>query len=129
MAIRIFLALSGVAWLLFGALGFFQPGSLEQSAGVSSLTPTGTIELRAMYGGLPVGVGALALVAVLRPALARSALVALAFLCAGLGVARLLASVAASEVSSYTAMALVLELGSAVIAWRLLSRGAPAAAA
>jgi hypothetical protein len=129
MATRVFLALSGVAWLLFGALGFFQPGSLEQSAGVSSLTPTGTIELRAMYGGLPLGIGALALVAVRRPAFVRSALVALVFLCAGLGVARLLASAAASELSSYTAMALVLELGSAAIAWWLLSRGASQAAA
>jgi uncharacterized protein DUF4345 len=129
MSTRIFLGLSAIAWLLFGIYGFFQPGYLEQAAGVSSGTPTGTIELRATYGGIPIGVGALALLAVLRPLWVHPALVALAFLCAGLGGARLLASVAASELSSYTAFALVFELGSAAVAWWLLSRESPDAAA
>ena len=63
---------------------FFDPGSLEEIAGVGARSTTGTIELRAMYGGLQAALGALAGAALLRPALERPALVALAFVCGGL---------------------------------------------
>ena len=47
-------------------------------------SPTGSTELRAMYGGLQIALGAFAALAALRSSLARPALLAIAFLTAGL---------------------------------------------
>lgn len=97
---------------------FFHRASLER-AGNST---TGNVELRAMYGGIQIGFGALALLGALRPAFVSTALVSTVFLCGGLGSLRLVAAIAAREVSSYTAMALGFELGSTILALALLRR-------
>lgn len=117
---RIFLALSGLLWFVYGIYCFFEPGYLQGAAGVAATSTTGTIELRAMYGGLQAGVGALALAAALRPALVTPALLASSFLFAGLATTRLLAAIDAGELSSYTISALVLEGGSLALAVALL---------
>ncbi len=129
MAARIFLGLSALVWLPYGLFCFFQPSYLAEVAGVSASSPTGTIELRAMYGGLEAALGALSAVAVFRPQLLRPALVALAFLCSGLFLARLLGAGLGQEVSSYTALGLAFELISAALAsWLLAREPGPAAA-
>jgi hypothetical protein len=128
MAARIFLGLSALIWLPYGLLCFFQPDGLAESAGVAFTSATGATELRAMYGGLQAAIGAVALAGAVRPALARSALGLLLVVCAGLGGARLLGAGLDGEVSSYTGMALVLELGTLAIT-SLLLRRAPAPAA
>ena len=120
MLARIFLALSGLIWFAYGIYCFFAPGSLDGVAGVAATSATGTIELRAMYGGLQAGIGALALAAVLRPALVTPALLASSFLFAGLATARLLAAIDAGELSSYTISGLSLEWGSFALAIALL---------
>jgi Domain of unknown function (DUF4345) len=122
MGARIFLGLFGLLSLPYGIYCFLHPDFLGPFAGVSATSTTGTVELRAMYGGLQTGFGALALVGALRPAFARTALLATAFLCAGLGSFRLLGAVAAGEVSSYTGQGLVFELGSTLVALLLLRR-------
>ena len=124
MATRIFLALSALLWLPYGVYCFAQPGSLAEAAGVAFQSPTGSTELRAMYGGLQIAIGALAGLAALRSALARSALLAIAFLTAGLGSARLLGVALDGGFSSYTAMGLGFEFTSAVVALVLLRRAA-----
>ena len=120
MLARIFLALSGLIWFAYGIYCFFVPGSLDGVAGVAATSATGTIELRAMYGGLQAGIGALALAAVVRPALVTPALLASSFLFAGLATARLLAAIDAGELSSYTISGLALEWGSFALAVALL---------
>ena len=122
MTIPLFLGLSAFLWLPYGLLCFVRPDYLAQMAGVTATTVTATVELRAMYGGLQTAVGLLAGLAVRRPGLQRPALIALGFLTAGLGVSRLLGTVAAGELSSYTAFALVIEFGSASLAAWCLSR-------
>lgn len=129
MATRVFLTLSVLIWLPYGLFCFYQPGYLAGAAGVAASTPTGTVELRAMYGGLQAAIGALALAGVLRPALRQPALVALVFLTAGLGVSRLAGAVGAAELSAYTGLALVFELTSASVGAWLLGREAGEAAA
>jgi hypothetical protein len=124
MATRIFLALSALLWLPYGVYCFAQPGSLAEAAGVAFQSPTGSTELRAMYGGLQIAIGALAGLAALRSALARSALLAIAFLTAGLGSARLLGVALDGGLSSYTAMGLGFEFTSAAVALVLLRRAA-----
>ena len=131
MARRIFLGLSALVWLPYGIFCFFQPAYLEGAAGVAIGSTTGSIELRAMYGGLQAAIGVLAALALFRPDWVRPALVVLLFLTAGLGTARALGAGLEGEVSAYTGFALVFEFASAFAAAWLLrsgSAGAPAAA-
>jgi len=126
MAARIFLGLSALVWLPYGIYCFLVPTSLGAAAGVAFSTPTGSTELRAMYGGLEAALGALCAIALLRPALVRPAVVALGFLAAGLASARAAGVALDGELSSYTAMALALEVPTAAIAFFLLAReGSP----
>jgi len=122
MAGRAFLGFSALVWFPYGLFCFFQPSYLAEVAGVAASSPTGTIEIRAMYGGLEAALGALAGLALFRPMLLRPALVTLAFVCSGLFLARLLGAGLGREVSGYTAFGLVFELLSAALATWLLTR-------
>jgi hypothetical protein len=128
MPTRIVLGLSALIWLPYGLYCFLAPDALAGIAGVAAGTTTGSIELRAMYGGLQLAIGALALAGALRAALARPALVALAFLCGGLFLARSLGALLEGELSAYTASGLAFELTGAALAGWLLAR-APAVSA
>jgi len=123
MTARIFLALSGLIWFPYGIYCFFQPGYLADAAGILSTTATGQIELRAMYGGLQAGIGALAFAGALRPAWLRPALLAGCFLFGGLALSRSLAAIAIREVSPYTAFGLCFEWTSTALAFWLLRKG------
>lgn len=123
MAARLFLLLCAIAWLPYGLYCLAQPDSLAAAAGVVSASRTGTIELRAMYGGLQAAVGTLCLVAALRAPLVRPALICLAFLCSGLALARLSGAALEHEVSSYTALGLGFETLSAGLSVGLLLGG------
>lgn len=125
MATRIFLSLSALLWLPYGIYCLLNPGYLAEAAGVAFQSPTGSTELRAMYGGLQASLGVLAALGALRAGWARPALVAIAFATGGLGIARLFGTLLDGGVSSYTAMGLGFEFASAAIALTLLNR-APA---
>lgn len=120
---RIFLGASALLWLPYGIYCFLQPGFLAGAAGVAALTPTGATELRAMYGGLQAGIGALSLAGCFAVGPRRAALLMLAFLCAGLGSARLLGAFAEGGFSSYTAAGLFFEWASTVLAIHFVRRG------
>ena len=125
MIARVFLALSGLIWFPYGVYLFFSPGYLADAAGIVSTTATGQIELRAMYGGLQAGIGALAFAGALRPAWLRPVLFAGCFLFGGLALSRSLAALAIGEVSPYTAFGLCFEWTSTALAiW--LVRAQPA---
>lgn len=119
---RIFLGLSALVWAPYGLWCFLYPGFLAEAAGVSAGTATGTVELRAMYGGLQFAIGAFAVAAVVRETLQPAALLMVGVLCAGLFVARLPAALIVGEFSAYTVMALVVELAVVVVATLLLRR-------
>jgi hypothetical protein len=122
MANRIFLGLSALIWLPYGVYCFFAPGSLAEAAGVAFQSPTGSTELRAMYGGLQAAIGVLAGLGALHAGWTRSALAGLAFATAGLGGARLAGLLLDGGGTSYTAMALGFEWVSAAAAFALLAR-------
>ena len=127
MVTRVFLALNALVWLPYGLWCFAQPGFLGGDAGVSAASLTGTVELRAMYGGLQAAFGVLALAALRRPDLRVPALVALAFATAGLFAGRLGGVVLGGGVSGYTGFALVFEAATAAFAvWLLRREAAPA---
>ena len=123
MGTRIFLGLQALLWLPYGIFCFFQPAFLGGAAGVEIASTTGSIELRAMYGGLQASIGTLALLAAFRPSLLRPALVTIAFLTTGLGAARLMGAALDAELSTYTSFGLLFELASAGVAvWLLRTR-------
>jgi hypothetical protein len=123
MGPQIFLVLEALVWLPYGLYCLFAPAYLADAAGVRFLTPTGSTELRAMYGGLQAAIGALALSGVGRAALRRPALITIAFLCTGLGSSRLLGVILDRGLSGYTVAGLVFEGLSAVLAIRFLRTG------
>lgn len=82
--VRIYLAMSALVWIGYGAYLLFVPGALEAIAGVTATNAGGTAELRAMYGGLEVAIGLLCLAGLLRDRFAVPALATLALLCGGL---------------------------------------------
>jgi hypothetical protein len=127
LAARIFLALCAVLWLPYGLMCLVNPGSLADAAGVVATSATGTVELRAMYGGLQAAVGALALAGAVRPALAPHALLALGALSAGLGISRLASAALAGAFESYTLGALGFEWTMLVATLALWRRVQPAA--
>jgi hypothetical protein len=119
---RIFLIIAGLMWLAYGIYMLMAPEALAVTAGVGALNATGTIELRAMYGGLEGAVGLLALWGAFDPRLRRAGLAALAFTCTGLGATRLIAALQAGEFSTYTKQGLCLEIPLSLIAIWLLVR-------
>jgi hypothetical protein len=128
LATRIFLGACALLWLPYGLACLANPGSLAESAGVAATSATGTVELRAMYGGLQAAVGALALAGALRPALAPHALLALGALAGGLALARTASALIAGSLESYTLGALALEWTMLVAALGLWRRAQPPAA-
>ena len=123
MALRLFLGFHALLWLPSGLFCLFVPTYLEGAASLAATPSTGTTEIRAMYGGLQAAIGVFALLAVLRPALRRPALLMLAFLCTGLASARLLGVGVDGAPSAYTLGALGFEVVSAGLAWWFLRRG------
>jgi hypothetical protein len=120
--VTIFLALSALVWLPYGLWCFARPEILAELAGVTATTTTAVAELRAMYGGLQMAIGVLAVIGLARPALRRGLVMTFGVLTGGLGIARLLAVFLGAGVSSYTGGALVLEFGSVVWVTALLRR-------
>jgi len=117
MAARVFLALSALVWLPYGLFCFFQPEYLEQAAGVFASTATGTIELRAMYGGLQTGFGLFCLLGALRREFFRPALTALLLVVGGLALARLYSTATSADpVGGYTWAAMAYEFTTATLA-------------
>jgi hypothetical protein len=127
MNARLFLGLNALLWVPYGLYCFFNPGFLGAAAGVASTSATGSTEIRAMYGGLEAGIGALCVAARLRADLVRPALVTLAFLAGGLFSARLVGAVLDYGWSQYTGFALALEAAILCVSvWLLRREGAPA---
>jgi len=126
MLIKIYLGFLGISFVGYGLYCLAVPGALAEGAGVVGATPTGTTELRAMYGGLQIGAGLLAAVALFRPSLERPAIVSMAFLLLGLCSARALGVALDGGISGYTIFALCFEVGAGTLSAWLATRLAPA---
>ena len=118
--LRKFLIISTLIWLPYGLMCFFFPEWVSILNGVKPSNETGLIEFKSIYGGLQSGMGLLALSALQNSRLERPALFMFLFLCGCMGLGRFIASDFSSQVSFYTYMALILELGTAAIALKLL---------
>jgi len=126
MLIKIYLGFVGLMFVGYGLYCLVAPGALAEAAGVVGSTTTGTTELRAMYGGLQVGAGLLATLALFRASLVRPAVVSLAFLLLGLFTARTLGVLLDGGITGYTVFALVFESCSGALAAWLATQQSPA---
>lgn len=120
MAARVFLGVLGSLWLAYGLWCFLQPQSLAGIAGVGALSATGTVDLRATYGGMQLAVGALMLGGAFHAALTRSMLLVYGVVCASIGSTRLVAALLVAEWSGYTLIGVGFELGCVAIVLLLL---------
>ncbi|MFK7895554.1 MAG: DUF4345 family protein [Myxococcota bacterium] len=116
------LILSALIWLPYGLYCFVQPGMLADAAGVVATTPTGTTEIRAMYGGLQAAMGLLALAALFRERLIPGVLLTLVFLTGGLAATRLAGVFIDGSMSQYTGGGLGFEIVSCAVSLFALSR-------
>ena len=86
---RIFLAVSMLVFLGLGVWLFAVPEALN-GLGIEMQEPDARVDVRATYGGLDLGIAAFLIWCLFRDAWVRTGLVAVGFLCAGLGTTRLL---------------------------------------
>jgi hypothetical protein len=124
MGSRVFLGASALLWLPYGLFCLAKPSFLENAAGIAATTATGTVELRAMYGGLQIAIGVLCVLGYTASAWRHQALTTLGMLTAGLGLARLVGVAAGGGLSSYTAAALAIEFASTAVAFTLARKSA-----
>ena len=121
-ATKVYLVLSVLLWVPYGIYCLIVPAHLAGAAGVVAATPTGTTEIRAMYGGLQAAIGVMCAVALARSEIARSAMLAIAFLVSGLFLARISGFFIDSSASDYTNGVLVFEGSYALVTIFLLRR-------
>lgn len=114
--LRKFLIFSTLVWLPYGVLCFYFQDWVGALNGIQAVSETGKVEFKAMYGGVQMGMGLLALSALFNASLVRPALMMFIFVCGGMGLARFLAADFTSSVSAYTCFALLLETVTAALA-------------
>jgi hypothetical protein len=118
---------SVVLWLCagsfagFGLLFLALPAKMAGSVELVANTGTARTEVRAMYGGLELGIAAFLVWCALDPELLAVGLVAAGLLLAGIGAGRLLGAVIARVANRLTVTLMVLELGAAAAAFWALS--------
>ena len=122
MFVTLFLWITGLGWLGYGAYCFFVPGTLTEFAGLVPSNTTAMTELRAMYGGLQGAIGILALIGATHTRRANAVLLALSCVYAGLGSTRTIAALLAGDSSMYSIGALSFECLSAAISIWLLRK-------
>lgn len=123
---RVFLGFTAAAFVLYGALCLFRPETLSDAAGIGIGDAVADVEIRAMYGGLEIAVGLLALAGLVRRELAPAALLALLFVFAGLALGRGFGMLLESEHGAYNRVAFAFEIVSAGIAGYLVNSGTSA---
>lgn len=119
---RLFLAYLALAWLGIGGYLLLDPGALEAYAGVAAVSVEGSIELRAMYGGMELAIGLSALWALWRPRWSAHVLFLNGVVAGGIAGGRILGAVLAGHVSIYTLSALSFELSAVALCWIFAKR-------
>jgi hypothetical protein len=120
--VSVFLWLNGLTFVGYGLACLGMPSLPAHYAGLELATPSGTVEVMAMYGGLQTGFGLLLIVGARDVGRRGTILLALAVVAGGLASARLL-GIAFVGPSDYNLGALVYESLTALLAVAAL-RGA-----
>ena len=106
------------AFALFGVLFLARPEAMAKTVELQAPTPTAHTEIRAMYGGLELGIAAFLGYCALDPSRVALGLLASALLLGGIGTGRLIGVALARSASSLTRVLVVAEIsGAALAAW------------
>ena len=124
MPASVFLGITALALGAYGLMCLVQPSIVAEATGMQLLTGTATVEVRAMYGGLQIGIGLLALLGALRAELRGPVLISMCLLFFGIASGRLVGIAIESDPGAYNFAALGYELASAAIAGALIAAGA-----
>jgi len=122
MLTRIFLGVTGLGWLGYGVFCLLHPEQLAGIAGVAAQTAFAITELRAMYGGVQIAIGLVALYGAFKPASTLWALQFQTVIYLGLAPTRILSALATGDMSSYTLGGIGFESVCLIIALLLLKR-------
>ena len=124
MALRIYLGIAGVAFMITALFAFIDPDSMAAFAGLAAVDAAGETEIRAIYGGLSGGIGLLLLCGLRSPKLATAGLGCAVFAVGGLGLTRLVLEVFFGDpgIHPNQGIAIALELTVAVAAYVFLRR-------
>lgn len=86
---RVWLAIMALSCIGIGLWGLFDPVGILASMGLEMTGIGATVEVRAMYGGLQLGLAAPMIAGIVSPTYRRPALLLAAFYVAGLGFGRI----------------------------------------
>ena len=117
----VILWISAGAFAGFGLLFLALPERMADTVELSARSSTARTEIRAMYGGLELGIAAFLAWCALDPARLELGLVAAALLLAGIGSGRALGAVIARSASGLTITLMAAEVAGAAAAWWALS--------
>lgn len=118
----IVLVLAALGFLGFGAWLLVDPVGGLGRVGIGSLNPAGTIELRAFYGGLEVGLAIFLLACAFQPEWREPGLWLVLLVNLAIGLARVYGIVTTGVFTAFFAGALVWEFGFPLLAWLALRR-------
>ena len=121
----VLLTLAGLGFLGFGTWLLIDPAGGLATVGIAAQSPAGLIELRALYGGLELGLGCFLLLCANWPEWRRPGLWAVVLGNGGIGLTRLAAIALSGVFTAFFAVALAWELGFTSLAlWALSHRDA-----
>lgn len=121
---RIILTITGLVFFVHGLVCFIHPATIGIESGLAMPTPSSVIEVRAEYGGLPMGLGLFFLAAALRKIEIRTGLIVMLTVLTGYATARIAAVLISGEIDTYNAAAIAYEVTTGLLgAWALRRPG------
>jgi hypothetical protein len=124
---RRIVAIAGPLAILSGVICAAVPATLGEHVGISA-TPSGLTDMRAVYGGMQIGLGAFLLWCRSDPARTLPGLLALGLALGGVALLRIVGLLVDQEPNAVHAANLALEAGTAALVWFAISRRRAAAA-
>ncbi len=121
IAARIFLGITALAFGIYGLMCLVEPSIVADSTGMQLATGTATVEIRAMYGGLQIAIGLLALLGSVRAEFQLPVLISMCLIFFGIASGRLVGIAIESDPGAYNFAALGYEFASAAIAGLLIA--------
>lgn len=112
----VLLILAGVGFAAFGVWLIVDPAGGLATVGIAAVNPAGLIELRALYGGLELGLGWFLLRCAARPDWRHPGLWAVLLSNGGIGLTRVAGILASGVFVPFFAYALVWEFGFSALA-------------
>jgi hypothetical protein len=121
---KLAIGITAAAFTGFGAALVARPEKILRTIGIKANQPVGRTELRAMYGGMELGLGAFFTMAAFKPEWRRPALMAIVCGIGGLGATRIASAIAKRDPALTYAMGAP-EVAAATLAAISLLREAP----